>query len=103
MSTPMDAVIARLEAVTARLEAVATAKPVASGGPTLPNYGKSKGLPVAGASVSDLEYYRDGCLRTLNDPEKERFHAKERVLLAAIDAELKRQGVAPATQEAAPF
>lgn len=103
MSTPIEAAITRLEAVTARLEAVAAAKPAGSGGITLPNYGKSKGLPVAGASVADLEYYRGGCLRTLEDPEKERFHAKERMLLAAIDAELKRQGVSHASESPAPF
>ena len=57
-------------------------------GLTFPNYGRSKGLPVAGASKGDLEFYRNGCVRTLEDPSKARWHDKEKQLLAAIDAEL---------------
>lgn len=57
-------------------------------GMVFPDYGRAKGCPVAGASVKDLEFYRNGCLRTLGDPEKARFHDKERALLAAIEAEL---------------
>lgn len=64
--------------------------PVASSGAVFGNYGKTKGQPVAGAAKGDLEYYRQGCIRTLDDPSKERFHDKERVLLAAIDAELAK-------------
>jgi hypothetical protein len=58
----------------------------------LPNYGRSKGMPIAGASVQDLEFYANGARRTLADPSKSRFHEKERLLLAAIDTELARQG-----------
>lgn len=54
-----------------------------------PNYGRAKGLPVRGAEVGDLRFYRAGCERTLADPSKARFHAKERALLAAIEAELE--------------
>ena len=61
-----------------------------SSGLVFPPYGRSKGLPVAGASKGDLEFYKSGCERTLADPSKERFHAKERALLAAIEAELGR-------------
>ncbi len=64
----------------------------AGGGAVFPPYGKSKGQPVRGASTQDLEYYANGCRRTLNDPSKSRWHDKERVLLAAIEAELARQG-----------
>lgn len=60
------------------------------GGAVFPPYGRSKGQPVAGASRQDLDFYRAGCLRTLADPSKERFHAKERALLAVIEAELAR-------------
>ena len=67
------------------------APPGAEGGMVFPPYGRSKGQPVAGASVSDLEFYMSGCQRTLNDPAKSRWHDKERVLLAAIEAELARQ------------
>jgi hypothetical protein len=73
----------------------APARRAASGGGgdgmVFPPYGKSKGAPIVGASLNDLEFYRNGCLRTLSDPAKSRWHDKERVLLAAIDAELARQ------------
>lgn len=58
---------------------------------TFPNYGRSRGAPIHGASVQDLEYYAAGARRTLADPGKARFHDKERALLAAIEAELERQ------------
>lgn len=57
-----------------------------------PNYGRSKGAPIQGASMQDLEYYKAGALRSLNDPSKSRWHEKERALLATIDAEIARQG-----------
>jgi hypothetical protein len=60
-------------------------------GMVFPPYGRSKGAPIVGASIKDLEFYRSGCLRTLDDPGKSRWHDKERTLLAAIDAELARQ------------
>lgn len=66
--------------------------PPADGGMVFPPYGRSKGQPVSGATVQDLEYYASGCRRTLNDPAKSRWHDKERQLLAAIEAELARQG-----------
>lgn len=77
-------------AYTAAYEAQrAAAKPQApSTGAVFPPYGKTAGQPVAGASMRDLEFYRAGCVRTLADPEKARFHEKERALLAAIDAEI---------------
>ena len=52
-----------------------------SGG-VLPNYGRSKGMPVRGASMQDLEFYLNGAKRTLSDPGKARFHDKERQLMA---------------------
>jgi hypothetical protein len=63
-----------------------------AGGMVFPPYGRSKGAPVAGASMGDLEFYASGCRRTLSDPGKARWHDKERVLLAAIEAEIARQG-----------
>lgn len=62
------------------------------GGMVFPNYGRSKNQPIAGASMGDLEYYASGCRRTLDDPGKARWHDKERELLAAIEAEMARQG-----------
>ena len=68
--------------------------PVGPGGlPTVfPNYGRSKGAPIRGASQQDLDYYANGARRSLADPSKERFHDKERALLAAIEQEVQRQG-----------
>ena len=64
---------------------------VAGDGMVFPPYGRSKGAPVAGASMQDLEFYASGCRRTLGDASKSRWHDKERVLLAAIEAEIARQ------------
>ena len=81
------------------------AAPAADGGLVFPPYGRSKGQPVSGATIQDLEYYASGCRRTLNDPAKSRWHDKERQLLAAIEAELARQGGAPPARrdDAPPF
>lgn len=73
--------------------AYASAPRSSGGAPTnFPNYGRSKGAPIAGATVTDLEYYANGCRRTLADQGKARFHDKERELLAVIEAELAAQG-----------
>jgi len=61
-----------------------------SGG-VLPNYGRSKGAPIRGASMQDLEFYLNGCKRTLADPSKARFHDKERQLMSQLEAEIARQ------------
>ncbi|MFT3839295.1 MAG: hypothetical protein QM723_20095 [Myxococcaceae bacterium] len=61
------------------------------GGEIFPPYGRSKGMPIRGASMGDLEFYANGSRRSLNDPAKSRFHDKEKVLLAAIEAEIARQ------------
>lgn len=61
------------------------------GGMVFPPYGRSKGAPIAGASIQDLEFYIGGSRRSLDDPSKSRWHDKERVLLAAMEAELARQ------------
>jgi hypothetical protein len=67
--------------------------PSAGGGDGMvfPPYGRSKGMPIAGASVQDLEFYISGSRRSLDDPGKARWHDKERVLLAAMEAELARR------------
>ena len=57
-----------------------------------PPYGRSRGLPIRGASAQDLDFYATGARRTLTDPGKARFHDKERALLGAIEAEQARQG-----------
>ena len=71
-------------------------------GMVFPPYGRSKGAPIQGASMQDLEFYANGCRRTLGDPGKARWHDKERQLLAAIEAEMARQrGGAVAVVQAA--
>jgi hypothetical protein len=67
-----------------------------------PPYGRSKGMPISGASMQDLEFYASGSRRSLNDPSKARWHDKERVLLAAIEAEIARQRGDEGSQEPAP-
>ena len=62
-----------------------------TGGAVFPNYGRRKNEPVSGAERGDLDYYAAGCRRTLDDPGKSRWHDRERVLLAAIEAEIARQ------------
>ena len=62
------------------------------GGMVFPPYGRSKGMPISGATMQDLDFYANGSRRSLSDPTKARFHDKERVLLAAIEAEIARQG-----------
>ncbi len=69
----------------------AAAAPSRGDGMVFPPYGRSKGAPIAGASISDLEFYIQGSRRSLDDPSRARFHEKERVLLAAMEAELARQ------------
>ncbi len=68
------------------------ARPAGGGdGMVFPPYGRSKGMPISGATMQDLEFYANGSRRSLADPSKSRFHDKERVLLAAIEAEIARQ------------
>src|SRR5262244_155487 len=75
----------------------APARRAVSSGPgdpptVFPPYGRSRGMPIRGASAQDLEFYATGARRTLADPGKARFHDKERALLGAIEAEQARQG-----------
>jgi len=44
-----------------------------------PNYGRRKNEPVFAPPSPDLEYYASGCRRTLADPNKARWHDKERI------------------------
>ena len=77
-----------------KFAATRTATPAPRPAPTgavFPSYGRAKGLPVAGATRQDLEYYAAGARRTLADESKSRFHDKERALLAAIEAEIVAQ------------
>lgn len=103
----MNDAISRLEAVVAKIERAVQQLTLASaggsrssssssdGGARFPNYGKKKGEPVRGADLGDLKFYARGCERTLNDESKAKWHDKERALLEAIHAEMRRQGHAP--------
>lgn len=62
-----------------------------SSGAVLPNYGRNKGQPVAGQKVSDLQFYAEGCRKSLGDPSKARWHEKEQTLLQAIEDEIAAQ------------
>ena len=88
----------RLEGVGAIPARTVRSAPSPTGGACFPNYGRAKNHSVSGASMGDLEYYAQGCRRTLADEAKVRWHTKERTLLAAIEAEIARQsgGVEPA-------
>lgn len=57
----------------------------------LPPYGRSAKKPIRDASDDDLNYYRKGCEKSLRDHSKQRWHANERMMLEAIDAELRRR------------
>ncbi|NVJ02577.1 hypothetical protein HV824_31285 [Myxococcus sp. AM009] len=78
-------------APAARRSAPASSGGGGGDGMVFPNYGRSKGGPIVGASMGDLEFYANGARRSLNDPSKSRWHDKERQLLAAIEAEIARQ------------
>lgn len=62
------------------------------GGACFPPFGRAKGQPIHGAAMKDLEFYRMAAERSLNDPSKAKWHEKERTLLAALEAEIARQG-----------
>jgi hypothetical protein len=49
-----------------------------------------------------LSFYKRGCERTLGDPEKARFHDRERILLAAINKELGIDDGPPPADDAPP-
>ena len=75
---------------------------VGGSGEIFPPYGRSKGMPISGASMGDLEFYANGSKRSLADPSKARWHDKERQLLAAIEAEIVRQGGTPSADAPPP-
>ncbi len=115
-SSPMSAAPRAAAPARAASGTTASRPPPPGGGDglLLPNYGRSKGMPVSGASVQDLEFYANGARRTLADPGKARWHDKEKQLLAAIEAEIARQrgeeppppsddGIPPPGDEDAPF
>lgn len=69
--------------------------PKASGGGagTFPNFGKSKGAPISGASQNDLRYYAGAAVRSIEDASKARFLDSNKAQLASYVAEMERQGL----------
>lgn len=100
-SQKLDAILARLDAIEAKLSAPA-ARSTTTTGAVFPNYGKAKGCPISGASERDLRYYAAGAQKSLRDPGKSRWHAKELELLGHINDELKRQGLEPEPVDVSP-
>jgi len=99
-----DAILAEMRASKRPAASGAPASGRAAGGTgggnaTLPPYGRAKGQPIHGAGLDDLRYYLTGCERTLADSSKARFHDRERVMMAAIEAEIARQSGAPPAAE----
>lgn len=94
-----DSMIIGSSPMTSAPRAAAPARQASMGGGSsgggdgmiFPPYGRSKGMPVSGASMQDLEFYANGSRRSLADPSKSRWHDKERQLLGAIEAEIARQ------------
>ena len=105
----LKALNVKVDALSAAVAALA-AKPAArtgGGEGCLPNYGRAAGMPIKGADMKDLEFYAQGCRRSLADEAKQRFWPKEEKMLAAIEAESARQahgdGPPPHTDNDAPF
>jgi hypothetical protein len=63
----------------------------ASGGPTLPNYGRNKGAPISATATADLQWYAKTLQESVDNPEKERWRQKNQEVLDAIRAELARR------------
>jgi hypothetical protein len=68
-----------------------TSAPARVDGPRFPNFGPRKGDPIHGAEVQHLEFYLAAARKSLADPEKAKWHAKERALIAAYEEEIARQ------------
>jgi hypothetical protein len=98
-----DLAIGGTPVATSSAYAERRSSPGPADGMVFPPYGRSKGMPIVGATMQDLDFYANGSRRSLGDPAKSRWHDKERVLLAAIEAEIARQqgGGTAAPQETA--
>lgn len=62
---------------------------------TLPNFGKSKGAPIAGAALAELEWYAQAMRESIDNPAKATFKAKNQAMLEALEAEIDRQTTLP--------
>jgi len=66
-----------------------------TGGPVFP-FGRSKGKPIAGGKLDDLEWMATAVSASLSDPDKQRWHDQNSALFAALTAEIARQTGKPA-------
>ena len=78
-------------------------RPAASGLPdTFPGFGSQKGKPIATADAKNLSWYLKCSKENLANPEKERWHDKERSYIQAYEAALLRlnRGQPPPSDDA---
>jgi hypothetical protein len=75
------------------MPATGGAAPEPSGGaPThFPKFGKGNGAAIRDAAPAVLEFHIDAARKSLADPSKAKWHAKESALIGALEAELARQ------------
>lgn len=75
-------------------------RPEHSGGaPThFPKFGKGNGAPIRDAAPAVLEFHIEQARKSLADPQKAKWHAKESALIGALEAELARQRGAAVTK-----
>jgi hypothetical protein len=59
--------------------------------PVMP-FGRSKGKPMAEASLSDLKWMRDAAASSIEDPSKAKFKTNNQRLLGQVEAEISRRG-----------
>lgn len=80
------------------LASASGSRPEASNGAPahLPKFGKGSGEAIQGATMEALEFHLGAARKSLANPEKKQYHAKDSALIGAIEAELARQrGAAP--------
>lgn len=67
---------------------------------TLPNYGRHKGekMDDPAIPISELKYYLAGAEKSIADPTKEKYRAKEEKLRDALIAEIAKREAKPPTE-----
>lgn len=89
----------------------ATPRPASSANAPRAGFGSGKDKTAAELDDKSLRWYADRAIETLGNPDKARFHDKERLWLASLDAEMKlraaggvvEDGPPPHGDEDAPF
>ncbi len=70
-----------------------------SSGEPVMRFGKSQGTPLLKAEESDLQWYAQAVLESLDDPDKARFREANENHLQEVKAELRKRGVVPPDEE----